>query len=300
MPVTSVVSPAVEPHYLAMLPEIQKFAYLRHRHLAYDECQEAKDDTKYPLACRIFDLTDGCGSVMYGRTKESRSIYTCGRYMRTDNAECANNTVDGDATLRFVLKTIRQIIHLHGGRSRIEELLRERAKLAVDAQPPMERTRLELMVVQREKLKGEVALVQRRMASESDDRIYAALREEFMAKQDELRQLDLHLEERSRAEQPPAVQDAEGQVNAALALLDDVERICSIAEARGEINPMLVKLGMRLGLNFTGVIKGKKRSVRKLANGIMVFGDHDLPVPIHGKDRIGPAGGNGHDGECGS
>jgi hypothetical protein len=41
----AVVSSAVEPHYLAMLPEIRKFAYLRHRHLAHDERQEAIAET---------------------------------------------------------------------------------------------------------------------------------------------------------------------------------------------------------------------------------------------------------------
>ncbi len=36
---------------------------------------------------------------------------------------------------------------------------------------------------------------------------------------------------------------------------------------------MLVKLGLNIGLNFDGVIKGKKRKVRRLISGVMTFND---------------------------
>ena len=49
---------------------------------------------------------------------------------------------------------------------------------------------------------------------------------------------------------------------------------------------MLSQLGCRVGLSFVESIKGKKRVVRKLAGGIIVFGNGELPVPIHGKDAI--------------
>lgn len=57
--------------------------------------RRAKDPSRYPLACRVIDMTDRCGSVMYGRPNGERSMYSCGRYMRT--RECSNNTVDADA-----------------------------------------------------------------------------------------------------------------------------------------------------------------------------------------------------------
>ncbi len=49
---------------------------------------------------------------------------------------------------------------------------------------------------------------------------------------------------------------------------------------------MLDKLGCRVGLSFVGAIKGTKRPVRKQAGGVIVLGDGDLPVKLHGKDRI--------------
>ena len=43
----------------------------------------SKDPARYPLAGRLVDLTDGCGSFLYGRMTHNRARYTCGRYMRT-------------------------------------------------------------------------------------------------------------------------------------------------------------------------------------------------------------------------
>ena len=59
------------------------------------------------------------------------------------------------------------------------------------------------------------------------------------------------------------------------------------------MNPLLKRLGIRLGLNFHGVIKGKKREVRRLLSGVMAFGDSPLPVPLHGKDSV-----DGDDAAC--
>jgi len=88
----------------------------------------AKDPARHPLACRLVDLTEGCGSVFYGRTTHNRSVYTCGRYMRTSGAECASNQVDAEAILRFTLKTLKQFVDLHGRREKLRRKLLERAR----------------------------------------------------------------------------------------------------------------------------------------------------------------------------
>jgi hypothetical protein len=45
-------------------------------------------------------------------------------------------------------------------------------------------------------------------------------------------------------------------------------------------------LGLRIGLTFEPVVKGRKRVIRKLARGCMVFADGRLPVPLFGKDNV--------------
>ena len=68
-----------------------------------------KDPAKYPLSCRVIDMTDGCGSIMYGRTSGQRRLYVCGRYS-APNAQCNNNNnVDDEAMLALTLATIRQL-----------------------------------------------------------------------------------------------------------------------------------------------------------------------------------------------
>jgi hypothetical protein len=54
------------------------------------------------------DLTDDCGSVVYGRTAHQRALYTCGRYTRTAGAECTSSQVDAEAILLFTLRTLKR------------------------------------------------------------------------------------------------------------------------------------------------------------------------------------------------
>ena len=82
-------------------------------------------------------------------------------------------------------------------------------------------------------------------------------------------------------------------VDSALALLDDITRVVSTPKARQEVNPLLSRLGMRIGLSFTEGQKGKKRRIRLLASGKIVFGNEPLPVPLFGKDNLDHGGGSG-------
>src|SRR5262249_42585253 len=85
---------------------------------------------------------------------------------------------------------------------------------------------------------------------------------------------------------------AEQTAAAAMGLLDDVTRITTEPAARAEVNPLLQRLGVWIGLRFGTEVKGKKRKVQKLRSGRMTFGDRALPVPLFGKDHIegGPHG----------
>jgi hypothetical protein len=85
----------------------------------------------------------------------------------------------------------------------------------------------------------------------------------------------------------------EKRVELALSLLDDVGRISADAKARAAVNPLLIRLGVWIGLRFGTVVKGSKRNVQKLLSGQMTFGNTPLPVLLFGKDHVagGPHGG---------
>jgi hypothetical protein len=270
---------------------------IRRRGVLQRGIPRTRNPARYPLACRVFDLTQNCGSAMYGRTNGDRLVYVCGRYNHTAGSECAANTADAEALLRFSLRALRQAIQLdREDRQELHRLLKEMAEkdqAKPDRSWETERTFLERDISQ---IQENLAVARRRMTVEKDDARYQALAEEFDRIRKELLEREQRLQLLRQKVPAPEAYDPDQEVAAAMDLLDQIDRITSDEAARTEINSLFVRMGIRIGLKFEEAIKGKHRKVRKLASGVMVFGDQELPVPIHGKDRLAPAGGNGHDG----
>jgi hypothetical protein len=185
-----------------------------------------KDPARYPLACRLVDLTGGCGSILYARTNQGRPVYTCARYMRSSGSECHSNQVDAEAMLRFVLKTLRQLVDRHGNREKLRQKLLVRARQAV--QQPAEDPRAKELAGLRARhadVLGQMETIEYRMARERDDGLYAALTRQYAAARAELETAKREVQ-RLEAEQTSARSQApEEQAESALALLDDVARV---------------------------------------------------------------------------
>ena len=251
-----------------------------------------KDLGKYPLSLRMFDQSDSCGHPLYGRLNGRRPIYVCGRYMKTSGAHCNNNCVDAEAALTFTLKTLRQLLARAGGRERVRERLLQRALQQRSAGPSQDEHLLGCAQARVSELSHALETTQRRLAMEDDDDVYQAVRAEYKAIKAELRDAEDQLAKITRMRTSGSAYDPRKEVDAAMAILDDTQRITSDPAARREINPLLRRLGVRLGLYFTDAKKGQKRRVRKLTGGVMVFGDKGLPVPPYGvsnRDSV-----NGH------
>lgn len=247
----------------------------------------AKDPARYPLACRLVDLTDGCGSILYGRTTQGRAVYTCGRYMRTSCAECTSNQVDAEAMLRFTLKTLKQLVDRHGRLEKLRQKLLVRAR-RTEEQPLCDPRRAELGGLQcrQTDLQEQRDAIEYRMGRESDDLLYAALSRQYKAVVAELEAAAATIGRLEAEQTIVQAQAPEQQVEAALALLDDIGRITTDPQRRGAINGLLQRLGVRIGLQFVSTVKGKKRQVQQLVSGRLVFGDAPLPVPLFGKDNL--------------
>ena len=128
---------------------------------------------------------------------------------------------------------------------------------------------------------------------EQDDNLYAALSRQYQSAQTQLAEIEVAIRRREEAQNARSIGSPETRVDAALALLDDVAQISTDPEARARINPLLIRLGLWIGLMFRPTIKGTKRVVQQLVSGRIVFGDGPLPVPLFGKDNVGdqPHGG---------
>ncbi|NOX60034.1 MAG: hypothetical protein GXP29_14405, partial [Planctomycetes bacterium] len=74
-----------------------------------------------------------------------------------------------------------------------------------------------------------------------------------------------------RRKAPIAPANPEDEIQAALALLDQLETVASDLPARREFAVLLRKLNLWLGLEFVESVKGKKRRVQKLVGGVITF-----------------------------
>jgi hypothetical protein len=106
------------------------------------------------------------------------------------------------------------------------------------------------------------------MARERDDALYTALTRQFQAAVAESTAVEAAIRKLETDREAAQMRSPEEQAEAALSLLDDVARISTDPQVRAEINPLLHRLGVRIGLNFAGVIKGKKRVVQKRPNRV--------------------------------
>ena len=90
---------------------------------------------------------------------------------------------------------------------------------------------------------------------------------------------------RSMRKPTSAAPISDEEVATALSHLERFEQILSDPTARAAVCEMVSQLNLRVGLRFVPAIKGKKRMVRKLLGAMIVFGNNELPVPLHGRDR---------------
>ncbi|HEV7999724.1 MAG TPA: hypothetical protein VGP63_07590 [Planctomycetaceae bacterium] len=130
--------------------------------------------------------------------------------------------------------------------------------------------------------------VGRRLAQEPDDELSRIMRSEFERLTAELRTADQRIVALKQKERRPV--DPQGEVDAALRILEHLDQVIQHPEARDALRKLVAQLGMRVGLKFDAAVKGKVRKVRRLAGGLIVFGDRELPVPLHGRDRLDPKG----------
>ena len=276
----------VEPRY-DEIKWLEVQAQIKLRGKSQRGIPRAKDRGKYPLATRIIDQTDGCGSIMYGKTNGKKRLYTCGRYMASAGAECAHNSVDAEAILNFVLKSLQLLVQKIGTRDSLLQRLESQDGQRNLSHPHVLQQELQRLESQRLDIAQRVSNAERRMASETNDDRYEAIGKQFDRFKSELRALDSEIAVRRK--QFATIGQNEN-VEGALQIFDRVSKVLADPTPRSEITEMVQQIGLRIGLTFVGVLQGKSRVVRLLESGIITFGYRELPVPLHGKYRLAKRG----------
>jgi hypothetical protein len=215
--------------------------------------------------------------------------------MRTSGAECDNNAVDAEALLGHTLGSLLNSVRDLFSRSELEAELFKLANSQLLTQGADAYDELPRIEAKMALLKEELALIGRNLARSKDQETYDEIEGERLKVKAEITDLGIQRERlvsRTAGHRPEGT-TAQQEVERALSKLKDIQRIVSTPEGRMEVRSMLDELGIRVGLSFVGAVKGKKRPVRKLAGGIIVFGDDELPVKLHGKDRLDDGDGHG-------
>ena len=273
--------------------------------------RKAKDPAAYPLTPRVFDLTDGCGSLMHGSIRQDRGpgtpLYRCARYMKSPRF-CHHNNVNAEALLQFTLKTIATRVERAGGAEKIRAALVARAKAAAgnpNAKSPDDALRSQLQA-NVETLRQQAEQAPRRVLEAEDEDMRAILRSGLRDLRAELAHKEKALlEVNARTPHRPDTLDIDAEVQKALDVIERIETVCGDPVAREQVPRLLSDLGVRIGLTFREGRAEKNRKVRRLQGGILAFGNRPLPCVLRngaGRPIIGglapEEGDHAHDGGC--
>ena len=265
---------------------IQKTAGERSRKQA--GIPKAKDPARYPLSCLVMDLN--CGSMMHARTVGKRAIYRCGAYMNSGPTACDCNTVDGEAMLAFVLRSLRDQIETFGGREALEQRIRAIAEAESADEPIVDNKKLIAQAkAEVTKLKSNVAMATKNLMLEDDEELKADMKQQYSDLKRELAEAKERLNKLTEVTAVSRSNDEE--VERALALYDEIMRVTNDPDARKDIQPLLASIGLNVGLNFTEGTKGPKRKVRELQSGVIAFNNSLFEQELgrggsrHGRDE---------------
>ncbi len=216
---------------------------------------------------------------MYGLTSGKRAMYCCAEYMKSGGAFCHHNQFDAEALLKFMLQVFKQQIILKaGGREALWARLLEKAQRAASDRGPVAASDLDRLSGQLAKARQDLERISKNLAMALDEAENQAIKPLFREKRAEVDRLTQEMEKcATTSTRAPGVQD---EVDAALGLFDQIVRIVEDPQARPAIRPLLVKLNVRIWLNFKEGLK-KTRKIRLLTGGVIAMGDTpDLVSPI--------------------
>ncbi len=254
------------------------------------------EPSRYPMRLRIFDMSDRCGFPMYAKTHGDRVTYACSKYMRSSGKECNRNAVDGEAAFQFALAFLQRNLNhlgaLEGLRSRLASLAAaDQAESAPNSQE-LKIQELETSLLTAERELGTIKHNLARTAGQ--DFFQSAIAEEYTTQREKASGIQARLTEAKASRPRQQKRNPGDEVQAALALFDQLEVVSTDPTARASAAKLFETINLRLWLNFRDGVKGK-RKVRVLTGGILTTGNGATPVSPYGlvNDDPGQHSGDG-------
>jgi hypothetical protein len=231
----------------------------------------SREPERNPLGGRAFDMN--CGWAMYREPYQGSFRYKCGLYQQSHGSRCRHNHVHGPTATQFLLSCIRQRILAPSIRTKLEERLRRIAALECGTtQPPKpdpKRSSLADLERKLDRAKQNMALA----ANEEQFRAVAAVIEQMRQQRDAL-QAEL------RSTEVVIRADPEAEVAAALGLMNRLGELAERSDDFSRLGELFSRVNARLFLRFREAPL-KKRTVNRVAGGVVTFGGSAPPVALY-------------------
>jgi DNA invertase Pin-like site-specific DNA recombinase len=261
----------------------------------FDACQEQRRQrgasqrgvpksagADYPLSTRIYDWSEGCHELMYGAQEKGRRRYVCSKYSESKGRECHHHYVDADPALRFALAVLRQRVVQLGGRAELRNRLTKLAMTEGGSQVSNRKQELELGERRLQNLEQDLKIIAKNLAR--SDEMYAVVKAEYESVR---REIDQHQQRlgslRAQVEREQGRSGPGDQVERALALLDQLERVAAHPEAKEGVSELLAKLDFLVAFRFAPN-RLKARPSRIPIGGMITIGDPDSPIRVRRLD----------------
>lgn len=231
----------------------------------------SRDPERNPLGGRLFDMA--CSWLMYRAAKGTEDYcYRCGLYEQSQGQACNHNTVSGPAAVKFGLEVIRQQFHAPDMRRRLREKLESRAQSRHELKSKeVELAQLNAALVE---ARARHQKVSRNMAFADTDAQREAMKKIFDEVGNEVRAMELRASD--LAAKPTEVPE-ESKVEKALLVLDHLPDLIARADEQRKVSELFQIMDLKMFLSFTQV-KKTKRTVNKLAGGVVTLGAANSPI----------------------
>jgi hypothetical protein len=259
--------PVVEPQKFNDLQEI-----LAERAGTQRGKPRSRDPRRNPLGGRVFDMN--CGWAMYRVPNADSFRYKCGLYQQSHGQRCDHNHIDGPLATRFVLGCLRQRLLSPQLVTKLKARLKQLA--TADLRPDPSEAGGSASQSELAQVRKELKIAERNLAlaeNEKQFRAIAAIVEELRQ-----REVSLNLATNNASLQTP--RNADMEIEAALQLADRLVEVGKDSHNLELAKEAIDLANAKLFLTFRP-IRTKRRTLNKIAGGIVTLGAARPPVPLY-------------------
>ena len=237
------------------------------------------DPSKNPLGGSVFDMA--CGWPMYRTPYVKTFRYVCGFYTQSHGQECNHNHVEGPVAARFALSFLRQKILRPGLQAELRERLRqladqERVVDHAEVELKAKRATLQTLAVQLDKVQKNMALADTPEQFRAVSTVFEDLAKQKAVAESEVQAIEAR---------EPRSANTDAEIDAAMAVLDWLPELAADGANLVDVGDAARLVNFRLFLGFKPV-QVKKRTLNKVARGVVTVGDDPPPVALY----TGPTG----------